>query len=135
MILKDGSIIVAVVRGQTTYDEQKKRVMVHGILYDISERKRAEEDMKRQLMDFNLDDGMVYLAKEPLPALSVEAFMDLLKIGKNGFAISRTPESEFRRIVENQKMPGSRQSQELQFQFVWLAEDASGHSLPPVLRT
>ncbi len=63
---------------------------------DISQRKRMEEEMKRQLIKFNVEDGNIYLAKETSPALSQTVLIDLLKVGYKGIIISRTPESDYK---------------------------------------
>jgi|GEM_PF-2929898 len=60
------------------------------ILRDITERKLAENEMKRRLMKYKLDEGTLYLAVEQTSLLSTEAFKDLLKVGYPGVIISRT---------------------------------------------
>ena len=62
---------------------------------DITERKKAEREMKKRLMRYNLEEGTMYLAKECNPCTSVEAFQDLLTVGYPGLVISRTPKKEF----------------------------------------
>ncbi len=90
-----------------------------GIIRDVTESKTREEEMKRRLMRFRLDDGNLYLVKESSPALSIEAFKDLINVGYHGLVISRTPESEFKKNVD-----GS-------FDFRWLAESGGEKSLTP----
>ncbi|MFQ5976110.1 MAG: PAS domain S-box protein, partial [Candidatus Hydrothermarchaeales archaeon] len=80
------------------------------ILRDISERKRAEEEMRRRLMRYRLEDGRLYLVKESLPSLSVEAFQDLLKVGLYGIVVSRSPMEQFEYDLEGD------------LDFWWLAE-------------
>jgi PAS domain S-box-containing protein len=65
-----------------------------GTLLDITEEKLAEEEMKRKLMKYKLNEGNIYLVEEPTPILSIEAFKDLLKVGYRGLVISRSPERE-----------------------------------------
>jgi uncharacterized membrane protein len=84
---------------------------------DITERKTREEEMKRRLMRFRLDDGNLYLVKESRPALSLEAFKDLLNVGYHGLVFSRTPEEEFKKNVDGV------------FEFRWLAERGGEKSL------
>jgi len=86
---------------------------------DITRRKMAEEEMKRKLMVFRLESGKLYLVKEEAPSLSIEAFKDLLKIGKHCCIISRTPEVEFRQKIEDE------------FDFIWIAEIGGKNTLPP----
>jgi PAS domain S-box-containing protein len=99
--------------------EDDKIIAIQGIARDITERKKAEEEMKRRLMKFRLDDGNIYLVKEHLPTLSREVFMDLLKVGYKGLVLSRTPEREFRKVVEGD------------FEFLWLAEKDGSKTLSP----
>lgn len=91
------------------------------IIRDITERRKAEEEVKRQLMKFNLEDGKLYLVEEPMPTTSIEAFKDLLKAGYHSLVISRTPEEEFRKTFKEG------------FDFIWIAEKGKGASLPPKL--
>lgn len=92
------------------------------IVRDITERKRTEEEMKRRLMKFKLEDGKVYLVQENNPSLSLEAFKDLLKVGNRGLVISRTPEKYFKKSVMNNV-----------FEFFWLAEKGAENTLSPKL--
>lgn len=85
-----------------------------GIVRDITERKRAEQEVKRQLMKFDLEDGNLYMVKETSPTMTIEAFKDLLKIGNKGYVVSRTPEDEFRRDLEED------------YDYFWLAETGKG---------
>ena len=64
------------------------------ITNDITERKLVEEDLKKRMMKFKLEDGHFYLVKESTLKMALEAFKDILKIGYHGLAISRTPESD-----------------------------------------
>ncbi|MFQ6136847.1 MAG: PAS domain S-box protein [Candidatus Hydrothermarchaeales archaeon] len=91
-------------------------------LSDITERKRAEEEMKKRLMKFKLDERKLYLVKEPIPTLSIDAFKDLLKVGYLGLVISRTPDEEFKRVVEDG------------YKFLWLSEGGGEKALPPKLK-
>ncbi|MFP3908348.1 MAG: PAS domain S-box protein, partial [Archaeoglobaceae archaeon] len=62
---------------------------------DITERKQAEERMRKELMKFRMDEGNVYLVKEQTLTKSLEAFNDLLRVGFSGLIISRTPPEKF----------------------------------------
>ena len=77
---------------------------------DITDRIKREEEMMRNMMKFNIEDGNVYLIKENSLSLSLSAFQDLLNVGFQGLVISRTPQTEF----ENQ-FPKT-------FDYFWLAE-------------
>ena len=92
------------------------------IVRDITDRKRAEEDMKRRLMKFKLEDGKVYLVQESNNSLSMIAFKDLIKVGYGGLVISRTPEKYFKKSVLSNV-----------FEFLWLAEKGDENTIPPKL--
>ena len=86
---------------------------------DITERKREEERMKRQLMRYALEEGRLYLVQEEAPLLCIEAFSDALRAGYRGIALSRTPEAEFRKTA-----PG-------EYTFHWLVDRSSEHGMAP----
>ncbi|MCK5560976.1 MAG: DUF835 domain-containing protein, partial [Thermoplasmata archaeon] len=92
------------------------------IVRDITDRKRTEEELKKRLMTFKLEDGKNYLVQERVLAVSVEAFNDLLKIGYHGLVISRTPEHDFKQL-----------DSEADYEFLWLAEKSSENVISPKL--
>jgi len=102
----------------TPHLHEGKLIGVFGVVRDITERKRNEEEMKRRLMKFKLEDGKLYLVKEPALSLSLEAFKDLLKVGYRGLVFSHTPEKEFKAAF-----PGN-------YSFFWLAEMAGDAMYP-----
>ncbi len=114
---RDGSPIYILGSNVTRKDEEGKIVQIEAFFMDITERKTREEEMKRRLMRFRLDDGNLYLVKESFSSLSLEAFKDLLNVGYRGLVFSRTPEEEFKKNVD-----GS-------FEFRWLAERGGEKSL------
>lgn len=96
--------------GGATIDISGERFFV-GSFRDITERIRWEEELKNRLMKFNIEDGNLYLIKERTPALSLNVFDDLLKVGYSGHAISRTPAIEFNKGLEKE------------IDYLWLAEN------------
>ncbi len=86
---------------------------------DISQRKQAEEEMRKHLMKFNIDDGNLYLTKEETPSLSHRVFTDLIHIGYRGLALSRTPEKEFKEDFD------------VEFEFRWFSEAGRKKSISP----
>ncbi len=88
---------------------------------DITERKRAEKEMKRKLMRYDLEEGNMYLIQEHMPCTSVEAFQDLLTVDYPGLVLSRTPRKEFTDKVEQE------------FSYVWIAERGDEPFIPPEL--
>lgn len=89
------------------------------ILRDVTERRIAQREMLSRLMSYELEEGNLYLVKEAAPVLSLEGFHDLLKAGYRGAVISRTPAQRFRREPSQQ------------FEFRWISEKDSAHTLPP----
>ena len=114
---KNGSSIFCEVLSRRL--EYQGRPAIIGTLIDITEQKRAEDEMKKQLLKFKLEEGKLYLVKEKAPTLSLEAFKDLLKVGYKGLIISRTPEEEFKKAI-----PGN-------FQYLWVSERDGEKNLPP----
>lgn len=75
---------------------------------DISDSKRWEKEIKNRLLKYDVQNGNLYFVKEPLPTISINAFIDLLQIGYSGLIISRTLEEEFRNNIKED------------FKFIWL---------------
>jgi len=123
LLTKKGHEFPAELSAGVIMDLSGKPVSYVSLTKDISEQKRAEEDMKKRMMKFKLDAGKFYLVRESYPALSLEAFKDLLKIGYYGLVISRMPEIEFRKIISNYN-----------YEFIWLAEKSVENSLQPKLK-
>lgn len=89
------------------------------VVQDVTEHKRADERLRRQVMTYDLESGHIYLVKERTPGRSIEAFKDMLNIGFDSLAISRTPEEEFRERVKGE------------YRFLWLAEKKGGNAVRP----
>ncbi|MCC7573940.1 MAG: PAS domain S-box protein [Candidatus Methanofastidiosum sp.] len=94
--------------------ELDKRPYILCIARDITERKRAEDEMKRQLMKFRLEDGNIYTVQELTPTISLEAFKDLQKIGYESVVISRATEKEFQKYFNGN------------YKYLWFHEE--GHN-------
>lgn len=119
---KDGTKIPVETTSYFVYDEEGNPVAVEGIFRDITERKRAEDEMKRRLMKFQMENGNLYMVKEPTADMSLRAFEDLLFVGYPGLIISRTPGEQFIDTVEGV------------FEFLWLAESGGKKALTPRLK-
>lgn len=117
---KNGHILYLEVNINPIY-KNNKLFGYQGVARDITERKHAEEEMKKRLMKFKLEEGDTYLAKERTPTLVIEAYKELIKIGYNGIIISRTPEKDFNNF-ENDDI-----------KFYWLAEKTTTNSILPNL--
>jgi DNA-binding MarR family transcriptional regulator len=103
----------------------KKLIGFQLIFKNITERKRAEKEMKMRLLKFNLEDGNLYITKEPIPIKAMEAFKDLLNVGYTGLAIARSPENEFKKLLN---------SNNNDFDFLWFAERKTKNSVTPNLK-
>ncbi len=77
---------------------------------DIAAIKQREEEVKKQLLKYNVDDGNVYLVTEDIPTLSKTVFYDLSVIGYKGLVASRTPRKDYRTYMEGE------------YKFFWLTE-------------
>ncbi len=84
--------------------------MLGGIWRDITKQKNDEDKMKKKLLKFNIEDRSIYLIKEAEPVMARAVFRDVLKVGYPGIVFSRTPETEFRKILTEE------------CKFIWLAE-------------
>jgi len=91
---------------------------VQSTLRDITERKQVESEMKKKLMNFRINDGSLYLVKEPTPSMSIEAFKDLIRVGYNGFIVSRIPKNELETSIESS------------FEHLWLASKTKKYFEP-----
>jgi PAS domain S-box-containing protein len=92
-----------------------------GIARDITDRKHSENEMKKRLMKFRLEEGEIYLVKERSPTMALEAFKELTKIGYSGLIISRTPQKNYNNMVKSE------------LEFLWLTEKESKNSFRPDL--
>jgi len=106
---KKGHFIWLDIRGNKYTDRYGEEKIIL-ISRDITIRKNYEEELKKRLIKFKLEDGKTYIVQESAPALSIEAFIELLKLGRHGLIISRTPQDEFEEQIE------------FSYDFFWLAE-------------
>ncbi|NYT03705.1 MAG: DUF835 domain-containing protein, partial [Candidatus Methanofastidiosa archaeon] len=97
--------------------ELDKKSYILCIARDITDRKKAEDEMKRQLMKFRLEDGNIYTVREIAPTISLEAFKDIQKIGYESVIISRTTEKEFQKYFNGN------------YKYLWLHEEEHDEKL------
>ncbi|KYC45024.1 MAG: aerobic respiration control sensor protein ArcB [Candidatus Methanofastidiosum methylothiophilum] len=103
--------------------ELDKRSYILCIARDITDRKKAEDEMRRQLMKFRLEDGNIYTVREIAPTISLEAFKDLQKIGYESVVISRATEKEFQKYYNGD------------YKYLWLHEEDDGDASSRLLKT
>jgi PAS domain S-box-containing protein len=89
------------------------------ITRDITERKRAEMEMRKQLLKFDVEEGNVYIVKERAPEQSVEIFNELLDVGYLGNVVSRTPIKHYRTHIKKS------------FDYTWISVKGSQDSVLP----
>jgi len=118
----DGSVLCANINSRIVRNGDGSIRYYEGSMKDITKRKRAEDEMKRRLMKFKLEEGNLYLVKELTPTLAVEAFRDLLTVGFHGSIISRTRENDWKKSVKED------------FDHFWLAENGRKKAIRPKLK-
>ncbi len=112
---KDGSRRYVRTRLSTSGEGEGRSEFI--ITTDITARKVAEDETKRRMMKFLLEDGRMYMVKEFRPEMSVEAFNDLLNLEYFGMVMSRTPKKDVTRLVKGG------------FEYLWLGDRDDGKEL------
>ena len=85
-------------------------------LRDITEQKRKEDELKKQILKYDLNDGNLYLSKEPSNLLPFEAFKELLNVGYKGTIILRNEEENF-------------DIEDIEFDYYWLSSKITKNTL------
>ncbi len=85
---------------------------------DITQHKQKEDELKRQVLKYNLIEGNLYLSKDPSNNLPFEAFKELVDIGYRGIIISR---NEFETFYDGN----------IDFEYYWLSSRKGPNTLPP----
>jgi len=119
LITKKGKKIEAIIT--TKLIKYNKENAIIGIITDISERKKKEKEMRKQLMNFDLEEGNIYLVKENTPSKSISAFNELIKVGYPGLILSRNTPERFKDV--NKKA----------IDFRWIAEKDGINTISPVI--
>ncbi|MHA2306744.1 MAG: PAS domain S-box protein, partial [Candidatus Hodarchaeales archaeon] len=74
------------------------------ICEDISVMKEKEEQLRRQMLKYNTEEGFLYLVKEDHPILAYTVFKDLVKFGYSGLIASREREDTFNEILSDESV-------------------------------
>ena len=99
LITKKGKRIDSIITTKLISYHRENAIL--GIITDISDRKKKEKEIRKQLMKFDLNEGNIYLVKESTPSKSTSAFNDLIKIGYPGLILSRTTPERFKGVNKN----------------------------------
>lgn len=117
LITKKGRKIEAIITTKLiTYNKENAII---GIITDISERKKKEKEMRKQLMNFDLEEGNIYIVKENTPSKSISVFNDLIKVGYPGLILSRTTPERIKGVNKNA------------IDFRWIAEKNDINTISP----
>ncbi|MFO7967202.1 MAG: GAF domain-containing protein [Archaeoglobaceae archaeon] len=101
-------------------DPVERVIGIVAVNREITEQKRSEEEVRKQLMKFHLREGELYLEMENTLSKSLEGFKDLLNVGYPGIVISRTPQEKLKADLERLN------------DYWWLARKDEG-AIPPEL--
>lgn len=91
LIKKDGTVRWIQNNFYWEKDDDKKTILCHGIIYDITSQKKAELNLKKSLLHFDIEEGNLYLIRENDSFFPLEIFNDLIDATYPGILISRTP--------------------------------------------
>jgi len=95
---KDGNEFWGSVTAIAQIDTSGERVY-YTTLRNITTKKQKEDELKRQILRYYLEESHLYLSEEERPYISKEAFSDLLKVGYNGLVLSRLPETDWKKDI------------------------------------
>ena len=88
---------------------------------DITEQKRKEDELKKQILKYELNDGNLYFSKGPSNLFPFEAFRELIDIGYKGTIISRSE-------IENFEI------EDIEFDYFWLSSRKGKNTAPHNLK-
>ena len=91
-------------------------------LRDITEQKRKEDELKKQILKYELNEGNLYLSKELSHLLPFEAFRELVDIGYKGTLISRSEKDDF-------------DSEDVDFDYFWLSTRNGPNTVSPDIKS
>ncbi len=74
----------------------------YAIARDITERKKQEQILKKQMMKYNINEGNIYLAFEKTSNQTTKAFEDLLEIGYKGIIFSRDLKKDILKNIKHE---------------------------------
>ena len=119
LLRQDGSVFWGNITGVAIRDLDQKLVYFDGIVEDITQRRKKEEEMRRQLMSFDLQEGHIYLETDTSSQRAFRAFRELQKVGYQAVVLSRSPEQEYGELAGRKAVS------------YWLSRTGVEGSLPP----
>jgi PAS domain S-box-containing protein len=118
---RDGTVFWGLVNTNPIFDDNGKYSGTLGSVLDITERKQREEQTRKKLRKYNVEEGYVYLISESSPILSISVFEDLCKLGFECLVLSRTIEKDFKKNLKSD------------CNFLWLAQKGKENHIHPQL--
>ena len=88
---------------------------------DITEQKRKEDELKKQILKYELNEGNLYLSKEPSNLLPFEAFRELIDVGYKGTLLSRNEKDNF-------------DIEDIEFDYFWLSSRNGPNTVSPEMK-
>jgi PAS domain S-box-containing protein len=122
--LTSGEIVIIETTASLMRNSQGELIGIVAITRDVTERKAAELEMKRRLMRYELEEGYLYLFKEPTLSKALDGFNDLIKVGYNGYILSRTTKNRIKNKIKSDH----------EYEFIWLSETGKINSISPELQ-
>jgi PAS domain S-box-containing protein len=116
---RDGTDFWGLVQTNPIFDKKGNYSGTLGMVLDITERKQREEQTRKQLKKYNVEEGNVYLISESSPILSISVFEDLSKLGYECLVFSRTSEKDFKKNLKDE------------CNFLWLAQKGKEKHFQP----
>ncbi|MFQ6136189.1 MAG: PAS domain S-box protein [Candidatus Hydrothermarchaeales archaeon] len=98
-------------------EEGGNPVGIRAIVRDITDRKRAEEELMKKLMKFRIERGRTYLIEEGKMDKAKDVFLDLLGCGYDGVIITRTNPKDIKKRFERD------------VEVVWVGEKKRGRDM------
>jgi len=90
------------------------------IVRDISEQKKKETDLKKQLLKYELEEGNIYLSQDHSSTIPFEVFRELVDVGYRGIIISRDEKEHF--DIGN-----------INFEYYWISKKGGPRTAPAEL--
>jgi PAS domain S-box-containing protein len=119
LVSKTGKEIPVIVSANPLLENGEYKGVL-AVFTDITERKKAEEEMMERMLKYKVGKGDTYLVKEKKLERGMDIFLDLINAGYRGLIISRTHPEEIREMCR------------VEVPIIWLGEErADEMTVPP----